>query len=525
MKKSGLILSCIILIIFFSCSEQVKITNNGYVDSTEYVDSNPVFTDMPKSDSDFSKESECLILSIDNPEVYKVPELEIGYTLTFGFTRIRVWDDDNTKNYKYELYATYNNVSYYLGEGEDIYIPDSFPFNFSTTYAISLNNLILGLPECKYMSGSTAYRCDLICDSDNYWKSTYTVKYKFSGFLQAKTIPGNFSNDEGFIAPKVLKIKNNDGSYTYKMWVTSYKKSYYSSAEYAAYGYTYFKYVYEVKSYSSSDGVIGWTLDNYTDQSAYCSIFNDSDSSSGGIILSDIKTVSEGDYTVYYALYLKKDSPGDTDSGWKLYSAYAYDLPKNWILSGSSSRMKILDSTASGFDNYSLGICSLNIEKPYYKLWYSGSTTTKTKIGYAINNDALSIFTKSALNPVYKGTTGQFDFKDVMDPCIIKEGNIYKMYYSGYDEAVYYLGLAYSYDGIYFSYYDSGTYLPILNSSYGVRYPCVIEDEDSKGKKFKRLYFSEISSAKGHYIDSNNTVVSGVDTYIWSIKYKRSSSY
>jgi predicted GH43/DUF377 family glycosyl hydrolase len=94
-----------------------------------------------------------------------------------------------------------------------------------------------------------------------------------------------------------------------------------------------------------------------------------------------------------------------------------------------------------------------------YKMWYSGHDGSLWSIGYATSTDGVS-WTK-VRGPYEKGSViapgmNGFDMSHVSYPCVIKEGSIYKMWYSGYGYGVASwatgwgnrVGYATSYDGI-----------------------------------------------------------------------------
>lgn len=78
-----------------------------------------------------------------------------------------------------------------------------------------------------------------------------------------------------------------------------------------------------------------------------------------------------------------------------------------------------------------------------YKMWYSGWNGEGVRIGYAESKDGLN-WIRTHLEPsLTPGTTSEWDYHYVSNPCVILDGNNYKMWYSGctYDE-IYRIGYA-----------------------------------------------------------------------------------
>jgi len=87
-----------------------------------------------------------------------------------------------------------------------------------------------------------------------------------------------------------------------------------------------------------------------------------------------------------------------------------------------------------------------------YKMWYAGYSLVngKTSLGYATSTDGM-LWTKYANNPVMTTSTNGWDSIYVQDPHVIKIGNTYHMWYGGVDRADNYgqqIGYANSTDGI-----------------------------------------------------------------------------
>jgi uncharacterized repeat protein (TIGR01451 family) len=85
-----------------------------------------------------------------------------------------------------------------------------------------------------------------------------------------------------------------------------------------------------------------------------------------------------------------------------------------------------------------------------YKMWYTGDDgSNPSQVGLATSADGI-IWTKEAANPVLTpGASGAWDAEGVTGPSVIFEGGLYKMWYSGYDsDGVARIGYATSSDGV-----------------------------------------------------------------------------
>jgi len=99
------------------------------------------------------------------------------------------------------------------------------------------------------------------------------------------------------------------------------------------------------------------------------------------------------------------------------------------------------------------------IEGNVYKMWYEGYNGATRSIGYATSTDGIN-WTKYTGNPVLVAGPGSFDITGVGEPAVVKVGNVYHMTYTGYDNTgTGRIGYAYSSDGITWQKYSGN---PIL---------------------------------------------------------------
>lgn len=115
-----------------------------------------------------------------------------------------------------------------------------------------------------------------------------------------------------------------------------------------------------------------------------------------------------------------------------------------------------------------------------YKMWYDGRNIgNKDQIGYAESTDGIN-WVKSPDNPVIiPGSSGSWDSFGVSAPSVIKDGNLYKMWYDGHANGPHRIGYAFSPDGIIWTKHPSNPILDIVPFSWendAVFTPTVIKD-------------------------------------------------
>jgi predicted GH43/DUF377 family glycosyl hydrolase len=81
-----------------------------------------------------------------------------------------------------------------------------------------------------------------------------------------------------------------------------------------------------------------------------------------------------------------------------------------------------------------------------YKMWYSGSNGTASRIGYATSPDGLS-WSKYGSNPVLVPSLS-WEGNRIYGPAVISDTGIYKVWYSGFDGTTTRIGYATSPDGV-----------------------------------------------------------------------------
>jgi len=105
--------------------------------------------------------------------------------------------------------------------------------------------------------------------------------------------------------------------------------------------------------------------------------------------------------------------------------------------------------TGTGWEADAVDMCCVIKDGDTYKMWYGGSNG-QWRIGYATSGDGIA-WTKYGGNPVLSYAGSQWESTHVWKPYVIKDGDTYKMWYTGKGVTTYIyqsIGYATSGDGI-----------------------------------------------------------------------------
>jgi hypothetical protein len=215
----------------------------------------------------------------------------------------------------------------------------------------------------------------------------------------------------------------NDGS-TYKMWFTA-------TTDLAGPDQINFQIGYA----ESSDGIT-WT--NFQ----------------GSPVLPKGNTASDWDGEGVSGAMVIKDETAPSGERYKMwYYGYnsAYDIPGigyaispdgiTWTKHNDTATVgnpfaisdPVIKLGAVGsWNGYNLGAPTV-IKEDSYRMWYAGDADASMvdKIGFAYSDDGISWQDYNG-NPVLNPGPAEFDSGDVNKPSVIKDGNTYKMWYTGY---------------------------------------------------------------------------------------------
>lgn len=142
----------------------------------------------------------------------------------------------------------------------------------------------------------------------------------------------------------------------------------------------------------------------------------------------------------------------DTNAGThKIHVATAKSLTGTWTWQAN-----IISTGAAGQWDDALVIQPCVIKDGNtWKMWYIGGRATPTrKIGYATATNPLGPWTKYVSNPILEPTGAGWENTYIYTGGVAKVGSKYMMYYGG-KGSVYQIGIAYSDDGITFTRYAS----------------------------------------------------------------------
>ena len=108
----------------------------------------------------------------------------------------------------------------------------------------------------------------------------------------------------------------------------------------------------------------------------------------------------------------------------------------------------VLDVGSPGsWDETALGSVTVISDGGVFKMWYSGCSGTVCGIGYAISSDGLA-WTKYGGNPVLAGDPGSSWADILQNPSVLKDGDIYRLWFSANNLIEIRIGYATSPDGI-----------------------------------------------------------------------------
>ncbi|MBU1078261.1 MAG: hypothetical protein KKH98_13265, partial [Spirochaetes bacterium] len=126
-----------------------------------------------------------------------------------------------------------------------------------------------------------------------------------------------------------------------------------------------------------------------------------------------------------------------------------------------------------------------------YKMWFGGQQTGTFRIGYATSSDGINwtVYSNASgtKGSVLEGGSPGFASSQVQDPMVIKDGSIYKMWFTGIAGSISRIGYATSSDGINWTIYSNtsntnGSIIDVGKPSFAsnnVYDPCVIKDGTS----------------------------------------------
>lgn len=183
----------------------------------------------------------------------------------------------------------------------------------------------------------------------------------------------------------------------------------------------------------------------------------------GGMRVNSVLRVKDGNGTYSYRMWYLGKTEETIDGDWKMFYADSHD-GVIWERSYYDSMDPVfgnLQTRQGEFFENEIGRGAVIFDKTEtnsnFKMWFSGFNGDNINtIGFASSKEGTDQNWKvySELPIIDKGFSGYFDISKVENPVVLKDGDVYKMWYSGFKHN-WRLGLAYSLDGKRFYYYDS----------------------------------------------------------------------
>jgi sucrose-6-phosphate hydrolase SacC (GH32 family) len=193
-----------------------------------------------------------------------------------------------------------------------------------------------------------------------------------------------------------------------------------------------------------------------------------------------------------------------------LYLPFQAGAVVQWTKRGSNS---VLSPAAFGaWDDYSVDMPAVIKDASTYKMWYTGTDDIESneipQTGYAYSSDGIEWTRGNSGNPVLSpGSPEEWDDQMAAAVSVIKEGSMYKMWYTGSDDNVgeidfnLQIGYADSSDGINWTKYSG----PVLTKGAastdwdfdGVAKPTVIIDTDAPASERYKMWYVGFNDTVG----------------------------
>jgi len=134
-------------------------------------------------------------------------------------------------------------------------------------------------------------------------------------------------------------------------------------------------------------------------------------------------------------------------------------------------------------------------EDGLFKMWYGGYDGTYFQMGYATSSDGINWTRQNNGNPVLRvGPDGAWDDTWITQLYALKEGNTYRMYYSGNDGAIGRIGFATSTDGLNWTKYHSNPVFEADDSGFDSVHVGV-DTLLKEGNEYKMWYYGNAGSS------------------------------
>lgn len=303
------------------------------------------------------------------------------------------------------------------------------------------------------------------------------------GVSSSPILPTNPADPLNISDPCVIKVADND----YRMWVTQFIEPA-NPGDPARYKVGYIKSINGIVWQTPVDTTqnVPIPTQNATMDTKICSV------------------IDTGGNSHRYRMYYLGREDTLNNGKWTLYYAYTEDLiaaPIVWKTERFATLQEALKPTDKMFDADGISRVSVVKGKDEYHMWYGGLKNGVSKIGYASSPGGKTKWKKgdALISPGFAAQNSyKFDSKLVDFPYVLKIGDIFTMWYSGYN-LPWSIGMAYSLDGKSFSFYDdqfeSSFNTPVLRpeegwEGRGIKSCSLILDRDSTGAEVYKMWYT-----------------------------------
>ena len=165
-------------------------------------------------------------------------------------------------------------------------------------------------------------------------------------------------------------------------------------------------------------------------------------------------------------VYLTLQPTGSGTGSIYIYVTWGVPINFNWI---DYQYNPILSSSGSYYDYYGVSQPVVIFDQGVYKMWYyADAGSAQMTVGLATSPDGINWNVYNSNPVLLPGLYGSWDAHTVTPGAMMKDGNIYRMYYNGWSNqyGIWHIGLATSTDGINWVKHPQ----PILSGTSGWEY-------------------------------------------------------
>jgi len=208
---------------------------------------------------------------------------------------------------------------------------------------------------------------------------------------------------------------------TFRMWYSAWKADAQGSA------------LWSINYAASPDG-IAWTKD-----AANPLMVEERSSRWDATYISEPSVLWNG---VFFEMWYNGGSERTAAGGHELRIGYASSIDGLRWRRRSEDAWVLDVGQPEAWDDFSVARAHVIYDGLRYQMWYEGHDGDNFRIGQAVSSDGLH-WTKDGANPVLDlGPPGSWDSIHAIEPYVLFDGQLYRMWYSGYDGQHFRIGLA-----------------------------------------------------------------------------------